>query len=258
MRKDVQKRFDRSTAKVALVTGAARRLGAAIARHLHGGGYHVVLHYRESQAQTQELVEELNHQRPGSASVVQACLDPQLDYQALVQKVLEMAGRLDLLVNNASEFFPTPLGAIGPQEYHRLFDSNVAGPFFLAQAAFEELARNNGNIVNLVDIHGEKPLKGHPVYSMAKAANAMMVKALAKEMAPRVRVNGVAPGCILWPEGEDATAATDKTRQAILQRVALGRTGQPQDIAEAVYFLASAEYITGQILAVDGGRSLNM
>jgi len=245
-------------ARVALITGAARRLGAAIAQHLHQRGYDVVLHYRESKAQTQALADSLNALRPGSARLLQARLGPTLDYQALVAEVLASAGRLDLLVNNASEFFPTPVGQMDALAFQRLFDSNVAGPLFLSQAAAEPLRQTGGSIVNLVDIHADRPLKNYPVYSMAKAANAMMVKALAKELAPQVRVNGVAPGCILWPEGEEATASAGETRKQILDRIALGRTGSPQDIAETVYFLANAPYITGQILAVDGGRSLNM
>ncbi len=241
------------------MTGAARRLGAAIAQHLHQQGYDVVLHYRESIVQTQALAEALNASRPGSATLVQAHLGPELDCDALMSEVIGNTGRLDLLVNNASEFFPTPVGQINRDDYHRLFDSNVAGPLFLSQAAAGPLKKTGGSIVNLVDIHADKPLKNHPVYSMAKAANAMLVKALAKELAPLVRVNGVSPGCILWPEGDTANAEeTRQTREQILDRIALGRTGSSQDIAEAVCFLANAPYITGQILAVDGGRSLNM
>jgi len=244
---------------VALITGAARRLGAAIARHLHANGYRVVLHYRQSARQTQALVEELNWQRAGSASLVQAALGAGFDAEALLRSVLSAFGRLDVLVNNASEFFSTPVGQITTADYQRLFDSNVAGPLFLSQAAFPHLRQTAGSIVNLVDIHAEKPLSQYPVYSMAKAANAMMVKALAREMAPQVRVNGVAPGCILWPEGENAETTDNKRiRRTIISRIALGRTGAPQDIAEAVLFLARAEYITGQILAVDGGRNLHM
>jgi len=249
----------RSPAPVALVTGSARRLGSAIARYLHDKGYDVVLHYRQSKAQTQALLAALNTQRPGSAHAIQAPLSLHTDYQALMDSVMTAAGRLDLLVNNASAFFPTPVGQISVDDFQQLFDSNVAGPLLLSQAAGDELARHRGSIVNLVDIHADKPLKGYPVYSMAKAANAMMVKSLAKELAPHVRVNGVAPGCILWPEESNAnTELTDQSQQDILSRIALGRTGSPQDIAEAVYFLATAEYVTGHILVVDGGRSLNM
>lgn len=243
------------------MTGAARRLGAAIAQHLHQQGYDVVLHYRESKAQTQALTKALNASRPSSATLLQARLGPELDCDALMTEIIGNTGRLDLLVNNASEFFPTPVGQINRDDYDRLFDSNVAGPLFLSQAAAGPLKKTGGSIVNLVDIHADKPLKNHPVYSMAKAANAMLVKALAKELAPQVRVNGVSPGCILWPEGEADAVKNEETRQTreqILDRIALGRTGSPQDIAEAVCFLANAPYITGQILAVDGGRSLNM
>lgn len=238
--------------RTVLVTGGATRVGAAIGRTLHAAGAHLVIHYRRSAGHAEELKTELEAQRPGSVSLVQADL---LDIPALpglVERVVGATGRLDVLVNNASSFYPTPVGEATPEQWADLMGTNAQAPFFLAQAAAPQLKANGGCIVNLVDIHAERPHRGHPIYSMAKAANAMLVKTLARELAPEVRVNGVAPGAILWPED----FFTDQDRLDILARIPLGRPGTTQDIADTVCFLVSSGYVTGQIIAVDGGRSV--
>jgi pteridine reductase len=240
---------------VALVTGAARRVGAAIARHLHASGFDLVIHHRASTAEAAALAAELESRRARSSLVVQADLGDTAALPGLVHASLERFGRLDALVNNASAFHPTPLGAASEADWQTLFDSNAKGPFFLAQAAAPALRARAGAIVNLVDIYAERPLRSHTLYCMAKAANAMLVKSLALELAPEVRVNGIAPGAILWPEAGKSEAA----KQAMREKVALGREGRPEDIAEAVrWLLVEARYTTGQILAVDGGRLLNL
>ena len=238
--------------KTVLVTGGATRVGAAIVRHLHAAGAHLAIHYRRSAGHAIELQGALEAQRPGSTTLVQADL---LDTDALpklVEQVVAASGRLDILVNNASTYYPTPVGEATPDHWADLMGTNAKAPFFLAQAAAPQLRANHGSIVNLVDIHAERPHQRHPIYSMAKAANAMLVKALARELAPEVRVNGVAPGAILWPED----FFEDEDRLAILARIPLGRPGTPQDIADTVLFLVRNGYMTGQILAVDGGRSV--
>lgn len=239
----------------ALVTGAARRVGAAIARRLHGAGMDLSLHYRRARAEAEALAGELDAGRPGSVQLLQAELLETHRLGDLVARAVAHRGRLDLLVNNASGFYPTPLATATEAQWEDLLGSNLKAPFFLCQAAAPYLAASGGCIVNIVDIHAERPLPGHPVYSIAKAGLAMLTRALALELAPRVRVNGVAPGAILWPE-----AGADPQRQVrVLSRVALGRLGTPEDIARAVLFLAGdAGYVTGQVLAVDGGRSLSM
>ncbi len=243
------------TGHAALVTGAARRVGAAIARCLHGAGMDLSLHYRRARAEAEALAEELEARRPGSVQLLSGDLLETSRLADLAARATEHWGRLDLLVNNASGFYPTPLSTVTEAQWDELMGSNLKGPFFLSQAAAPFLAASGGCIVNIVDIHAERPLPGHPVYSIAKAGLAMLTRALAMELAPRVRVNGVAPGAILWPE-----AGTDPQRQAqVLSRVALGRLGSPEDIARAVLFLArDAGYITGQVLAVDGGRGLSI
>lgn len=242
-----------TTEQVALVTGGARRIGAEIVRSLHAAGLAVAIHYRGSADAARALSDELNTARGDSATLLQADLDNPDSPRELIDQLLQWRDRLDLLVNNASSFFPTPLGEVELAQWDSLMNSNLRAPFFLVQAAADVLRQSRGCIINLVDIHAERPLARHPVYSMAKAANAMMVKSLARELGPEVRVNGVAPGVILWPEQPmDATA-----QQSILQRTALKRPGCPEDIARTVRFLAlEAPYITGQILAVDGGRTL--
>ncbi len=242
-------------APVALVTGAARRLGAAIASSLHRRGLRVAVHYRGSERAARELVDTLEAERPGSAMAVQADLADHRAPAAIADTVLDRFGRVDVLVNNASAFYPTPLETATPAQWDELMTSNLRAPYFLAQALAEELARHGGAIVNLVDIHGMVPLPRHSIYSQAKAGLIMQTRALARELAPQVRVNAVAPGAILWPEGGESP----EVAEGILERVPLGRQGEPGDITGAVAFLAlDAPYITGQVLAVDGGRLLNM
>jgi pteridine reductase len=242
--------------KVALVTGSARRIGAATVRLLHQAGATVVVHYRSSAKQAEKLCAELNQVRAQSCFLQQADL---LDIQALdtlVQDVVKQAGRLDILVNNASSFYPTPLAKIREADWDNLLGSNLKAPLFLSQAAAPELLKNKGCIVNMVDVHGFRPLKGYPVYSVAKAGLLMLTQSLARELGPDVRVNGVAPGAILWPEAE---GSLDKAaQQALLEKTALKREGSPDDIAKTILFLVrDADYITGQVIPVDGGRLLN-
>ena len=242
------------TAKVALVTGAARRIGAAIARRLHADGYVLGLHYRSSQAGMDALLAELNAARPGSAIGLQANLSEFDRLPEVVAKTVGHFGRLDALVNNASSFFATPIGTATPAQWDELFASNARAPFFLAQAAAPHLRASRGGIVNLGDIHGEQPLADHAVYCAAKAALLMLTKSLALELAPEVRVNVIAPGAILWPENNDH----DEIRKAdMLVRTPLARLGTPAEIAETVrWLLRDATYMTGQVLRVDGGRTL--
>jgi pteridine reductase len=239
--------------KTALVTGAARRVGAAIARRLHAAGANVVLHYRGAEAEAAQLEAELNAARAKSAQRVKAELLAPIAPRALVAAALERFGGLDVLVNNASSFFPIGIGAIEASHWEELIGSNLRAPLFIAQEAAPHLAKGEGAIVNVVDIHAERPLKGYPVYSIAKAGLAALTRSLAIELAPAVRVNGVAPGAIAWPEDGQFP---DDERKRIVATTPLGRTGTPEDIAQAVHFLACARFVTGQILAVDGGRSL--
>lgn len=240
--------------KVALITGGAHRIGATTARTLHAAGANIVVHYRQSSAGAEALQAELQALRPNSVALVQADLHDTDGLPKLVRQAHAAWGRLDLLVNNASTFYPTPVGSVGEAEWDDLIGTNLKAPFFLAQAAAPHLRMQRGCIINIVDIHAERPLKEHPVYSMAKAGLVMMTKSLACELGPEVRVNGVAPGAILWPENE----MDDTTKGKIIERTFLKRQGSPQDIANAVLYLArDAHYTSGHILSVDGGRSLN-
>ena len=241
------------TGKTGLVTGGARRVGAAITRRLHAAGANVLVHYRDSDADADKLVAELNGVRPKSAQKVKAELLAPIAPRALLSAALDGFGRLDLIVNNASSFFPVAMGAIEASHWEELVGSNLRAPLFIAQEAAPELAKREGSIVNIVDIHAERPLKGYPVYSIAKAGLAALTRSLAIELAPRVRVNGVAPGAIAWPEDGQFDPAE---RERVVKTTPLGRTGTAEDIAQAVHFLACAPYVTGQIVAVDGGRSL--
>ena len=238
--------------KVVLVTGAARRIGAAIVTRLQQNGARVAIHYRGSADEAEALAAKLNASREDSAATFQADLLETAALPGLVEQVVRWGGRLDVLVNNASTFYPTPFGEITEEHWTDLVGSNFKAPLFLSQAALPQLRSNLGAIVNIVDIHAQRPLRDHPVYGPAKAALAMLTRAMAKDLAPEVRVNGVSPGAILWPED----GMSDAGQQAILQQVPLGRAGDPSDIAGCVLFLLrDATYVTGQIIAVDGGRS---
>lgn len=240
---------------VALVTGAARRVGAAIARRLHAADYDLALHCRHSRQELDELAAELEAIRPGSTLALQADLSAVEMLPDLVDAAVLRFGRLDALVNNASAFEPTPLGSATAAQWDSLFASNARAPFFLSQAAAPALAMARGCIVNLVDIYAERPLPRHPIYCMAKAALLMMTRALALELAPQVRVNAIAPGAILWPEAGKSTAE----QQALLAKVPLGRAGTPDDVAAAVlWLLRDAPYVSGEVVRIDGGRSLNI
>jgi pteridine reductase len=239
--------------QAAIVTGGARRVGATIARRLHAAGASVLLHYRDSEADAGKLAGELNALREKSAATVKAELLAPIAARVLVSAAIERFGRLDLLVNNASSFFPTALGQIEASQWEEVVGSNLRAPLFLSQEAAPQLAKQHGSIVNIVDIHADRPLKGYLVYSVAKAGLAALTRSLALELAPQVRVNGVAPGAIAWPEDGQFDPGE---RSRILATTPLGRVGTPEDIAQAVHFLACAPYVTGQIIAVDGGRSL--
>jgi pteridine reductase len=239
--------------KVALVTGAARRIGATIARTLHAHGASVAIHYRGSSDEAAALCDELNEQRADSAATFSADLTQLASLDSLAADAMNWRGRLDILVNNASSFYPTPIGEITDEQWNDLVGTNLKAPLFLSQALMPALRTANGVIINIVDVHSLRPLRDHPVYGSAKAGLAMLTRSLAKDLAPDVRVNGVSPGAILWPEN----GMSDDTKATILEQVPLGRAGEPEDIAGAVLFLArDASYITGQILAVDGGRSI--
>jgi pteridine reductase len=243
--------------KVILVTGGAKRVGAAICRRLHAAGASIAIHYRSSDQEALALQQQLNNLRPKSATVFQADL---LDLNALpqlVHKVVKQFGRLDALVNNASSFYATQLADINESQWHDLLGTNLKAPLFLAQAAAEELRRRHGCIVNITDIHAERPMHGHLLYSVAKAGLVALTKGLAQEMAPQVRVNAVAPGVIVWPE--NASWMDEEQRRKIIAHTLLKREGEPDDIARTVAFLIQdAPYITGQIISVDGGRSVNL
>ena len=238
-----------------LVTGAARRIGAAIARRLHGAGANVVLHCHRSRGDAERLKDELDSARAASAAVVQADLLDLARLPSLLEESAAAFGRLDALVNNASSFYPTPFGAIGEDEWNDLVGSNLRAPLFLSQAAAPWLRESRGSIVNLVDIHAERPLKDFVVYSLAKAGLAGLTRALALELGPEVRVNGVAPGAILWPDGDEHFAPSEKGR--IIDQTPLRRIGSPEDVAGAVkYLIFDAPFVSGQIIAVDGGRGI--
>jgi pteridine reductase len=239
--------------KAALVTGGARRVGAAITRRLHAAGASVLVHYRDSETEAAALAAGLNAVRPKSAATVKAELLAPIAPRALVSAALQAFGRLDVLVNNASSFFAVPLGEIESSHWEELIGSNLRAPLFICQEAAPQLARHQGAIVNIVDIHAERPLKGYPLYSVAKAGLASLTRALALELAPHVRVNGVAPGAIAWPEDGQFE---DAERKRIVATTPLGRIGSPEDIAQAVLYLACAGFVTGQVVAIDGGRSI--
>lgn len=239
--------------KCALITGAAKRIGASIARLLHAAGADIVIHYRGSEQEAQRLCAALNSDRPNSAIACKAGLDDADATRKLVEQALSWRNRLDILVNNASSFYATPLGEISIENWQDLIGSNLKGPLFLSQAAAAALRNAHGTIVNIVDIHAQKPLRHHIVYGSAKAGLVMLTKSLSRELAPDVRVNGVAPGAIAWPEN----GMTESIKKSILSEIPLGRSGDEKDIANCVLFLVrDATYTSGQIVTIDGGRSL--
>ncbi len=241
------------TDKVALITGGAQRVGAMTARLLHAAGANILLHYRNSRQPALALQSELNAQRKNSVVLIQADLLETVKLKAMVNQAAEQWGRLDILINNASSFYPTPMGTASESDWDDLIGSNMKAPFFLSQAAAPYLEKQKGCIISIVDIHAQRPMEGHSLYNMAKAGLAMLVKTLAFELGPNIRVNGVSPGAIMWPAQE----MDDISKQRIVSRTYLKRKGSAEDIAKTVLFLTSnAEYITGQIIAVDGGRSL--
>ncbi len=239
--------------KNVLITGAAKRIGASCARMLHEKGCNVLLHYRSSKQDVLKLFEQLNHNRPGSVKIIQADLLNMNELSMLAKEAETAWGSLDVLVNNASVFYPQKVNEVTEKNWDELLGCNLKSPFFLSQALSEGLSANNGCIVNIIDIHAERGLKGYPVYSLAKAGLASLTKILAKEFGPDIRVNGVAPGAILWPEND----VSEQSKNEILKKTVLKRLGDPEDIAKAVCFLINdANYITGQIITADGGRTL--
>jgi len=236
-----------------LITGAAKRIGASCARLLHTEGHNIALHYHHSEQQALSLQRELNQIRPHSACSLKADLKQLDDIQQLATQASTQWNGIDVLINNASAFFPDDFATTSEQDWDTLLDTNLKAPFFLSQALLPSLRKNQGCIINIIDIHAERGLKGYPAYSISKAGLAAMTRSLAKELGPEIRVNGIAPGAILWPEQD----MDEATKSDILARIALKRSGSPQDIARAVrFFINDADYITGQILAIDGGRTL--
>jgi pteridine reductase len=240
--------------KVALITGAAKRIGASIAKLLHQQGMNVVLHYHRSEEEAQVLCRRLNSIRDHSAALVRGNICLLSDCQAIIEKAYQVWNQLDILINNASGFYVTPIGKVDENSWEELLGSNLKGPFFLCQAAIPYMPANQGNIINIVATHAEKPLKNYSVYSIAKAGLAMLTKSLARELAPAIRVNAVAPGLILWQDQENALPKA--IQDDVINRTCLKRQGKPEDIAEAVLFLIKQDYIVGQTITIDGGRSV--
>jgi pteridine reductase len=240
--------------KVMLITGAARRLGAAMVKFFHQQGYSIILHYRNSKAQAEALAAELNAKRSDSVKLIRADFAKDINYETWLSEAIGNWGCLDVLINNASGFYPSKLGAITAENCYDLFASNAQAPLLLSQAALPYLNKSNGSVVNIIDIHGIKPLKDYIAYSMAKAGLHMLTLALARECAPTVRVNGVAPGSILWPEDSSELSTQQQTK--LLSKIPLARQGKVEEIITTVNYLISAEYVTGEIIAVDGGRLL--
>jgi pteridine reductase len=239
--------------KWALITGAGKRIGATVAARLHAAGANIAVHYFRSSESADALAEAFNANRPDSAFSVGADIRQTEQLEKLVEQIVAAAGRLDILVNNASSFFPTRLGSVTEANWNDLVNSNLKAPLFLAQAAMPHLRATRGTIINMIDIHARRPLRDHHVYGAAKAGLAMLTRSLARDLAPEIRVNGIAPGAILWPDD----GMSDQVKENIVGKIPLGRPGEPDDIASAILFLVQdAPYITGQILAVDGGRSI--
>ena len=241
-----------TTAPVALITGAAKRIGAAIATKLHAQGFNVIIHYGQSRLEAEALVESFNTIRPDSAESLSADLCRVSEVQQLADKAQTVWGYIDVLVNNASSFYPTPVGEIIEDDWTSLVGSNLKGPLFLSQALAQTLSQRKGAIINMIDMHIDRPLPKHSVYLLAKSGLASLTRSLATELAPHVRVNGIGPGAILWPD----RTLSDEEKQALIDTIPLGALGREQDISDTLWFLVNAPYITGQILYVDGGRSL--
>ena len=241
-----------TTAPVALITGAAKRIGAAIATKLHAQGFNVIIHYGQSRLEAEALVESFNTIRPDSAESLSADLCRVSEVQQLADKAQTVWGYIDVLVNNASSFYPTPVGEINEDDWTSLVGSNLKGPLFLSQALAQTLSQRKGAIINMIDMHIDRPLPKHSVYLLAKSGLASLTRSLATELAPHVRVNGIGPGAILWPD----RTLSDEEKQALIDTIPLGALGREQDISDTLWFLVNAPYITGQILYVDGGRSL--
>ncbi len=239
------------TDKFVLITGGAKRIGATTARHLHEKGFNIILHYNTSEAEAKTMEEELNKIRKNSCSIIKANFNSDTSIDELVVKVNEITNTLDVLVNNASSFYPTPLDKASLIEWRDLTDTNATTPLFLTQALLHHLKKTKGCVINISDSLVKNGIKDYSLYSAAKSALEGITKSLAKELAPEVRVNGIAPGAILWPDDKDLS---DQEKESILKRVAIGRTGKPEDIASSIFFLTQSKYITGQIINVDGGR----
>ena len=237
--------------KTALITGGAQRIGAQITKTLHKHGFDVIIHYRHSKQAASSLMQILNQRRAHSARILQAELSAVSSLQTLVKNI----ENLDVLINNASVFYPTPINKVSQQAWHQIISTNLMAPFFLSQSLAPILAKNHGCIINIVDIHSQRPLKNYAIYNISKAGIAMMTKTLAKELAPKIRVCGVAPGAILWPQNEAELSSEQQNK--MLGKIALGKQGSAKDVANTVLFLATSPYITGQIINVDGGRTLN-
>ncbi len=243
--------------KVILITGGAKRVGAAICRLLHAGGAKLMIHYRSSDDEARTLQTELNLQRPNSVAIIQGDLLRLSVLPKLVQETVQHFGRLDALINNASSYYPSELGTINEHQWEDLIGPNLKAPLFLSQAAAPELKKTHGTIINITDMHVERPKKGYIVYSVAKAGLVTLTKSLAHELAPEVRVNAVAPGPVLWPENNPQF--DEVYRQRVISQTLLKRIGEGDDVAKAVRFLLQdAPFITGHVIAVDGGRSLNL
>lgn len=239
--------------KTILITGGAKRIGRQMAITLHAAGHNIIIHYRSSAASANELVAQLNNDRANSAAALQGELLDTKAIPRLISQAIKLFDGLDVLINNASTFYPTPIGIIEEDFWNDLVGSNLKAPAFMVKSCLPHLRKRNGCIINIVDIHARRPMSNHPIYCSAKAGLEMLTKSLARDLAPEIRVNGVSPGAILWPENDSGMAAQDD----VLTQIPLGRMGHPQDVAKLVHFLIDdADYITGQVIAVDGGRSV--
>jgi len=238
--------------KTVLITGAAKRIGASIAEHLHETGMDIIIHHNTSDKEAYGLVKKLNEIRPDSATTVQANLEQQKSYSSLISNSIKFKGKIDVLINNASAFYPTPINELNDAQWNEIININLKAPLFLAQLTAKSLRENKGCIINIADIHANKPLKDHSIYSLSKAGLITLTQSLAKELAPTVRVNAISPGAITWPDEMD-----EKSKKIILEHTAMKKTGCMEDISKAVLFLIKdADYITGQVLNIDGGRTL--